>query len=152
MQVNEPGRGVDRSRRATLAALAGVLLAGASVALGGQVARADQGESRITFAGLTRFAADRARIFVQMDQKASPQVTESERGARITLPGATIAFDNNRNPLDARFLDTPLQEARWEEGAEGVTLVLRFRVPVALTYDFSPRRRGVSLNVDFSAK
>ena len=92
-----------------------------------------RGETKpvITWPGFQMRQDGTSRVFIQSTTALTPQ--SSSEGARFTvfLPGAKVAGNTNRLPLETRFFNTPVSRVNIEVQRGGVSLVLDMRAEIS---------------------
>ena len=71
-----------------------------------------------------------SRVFVQSSAQLEPELKSAEGKILVHLPGARIAAQTNRLPLETRFFNTPVAKVSLSVDRTGATLVLDMRAPV----------------------
>lgn len=81
----------------------------------------------ITWLGFQPLAEKNFRFFVQSTQPLTPSLKIVGKRVEIFFSGATVYLRNNTRPLDTRFFEVPVDQARLEQRPGGVTLVFEMR-------------------------
>jgi hypothetical protein len=85
----------------------------------------------ITWPGFQMRQDGTSRVFIQSTTPLTPQPTASGPRFSVYLPGAKVAGNTNRLPLETRFFNTPVSRVNIEVQRDGVTLVLDLRAEVS---------------------
>ncbi|MET0388393.1 MAG: hypothetical protein ABW321_20645 [Polyangiales bacterium] len=89
-----------------------------------------RGATTITWPGFQMRPDGSSRVFIQSTAPLEPQPTAANGRYQLLLPGARIAADTNRLPLDTRFFNTPVTKVSLSAHARGATLQLDLRAEV----------------------
>jgi hypothetical protein len=85
----------------------------------------------ITWPGFQMRQDGTSRVFIQSTTALTPQPTAAGPRFSVYLPGAKVAGNTNRLPLETRFFNTPVSRVNIEVQRDGVTLVLDLRAEVS---------------------
>jgi hypothetical protein len=85
----------------------------------------------ITWPGFQMRPDGTSRVFIQSTTALSPQPSAAGPKFSVHLPGAKIAGNTNKLPLETRFFNTPVSRVNIEQQRDGVTLVLDLRAEVS---------------------
>lgn len=85
----------------------------------------------ITWPGFQMRQDGTSRVFIQSTTALTPQPSAAPQRFSVFLPGAKIAGNTNKLPLETRFFNTPVSRVNIEQQRDGVTLVLDMRADVA---------------------
>jgi hypothetical protein len=121
IQTEQPGH--------PLGTYAGVV-PGASAAPAVPVAKTES-KAMITWPGFQMRQDGTSRVFIQSTTALTPQPTAAGPRFSVYLPGAKVAGNTNRLPLETRFFNTPVSRVNIEVQRDGVTLVLDLRAEVS---------------------
>ena len=92
--------------------------------------RVGKGSATITWPGFQMRADGSSRVFVQSSAQLEPELKSSEGKILVHLPGARVAAETNRLPLETRFFNTPVTKVSLSLDRSGATLVLDMRAAV----------------------
>lgn len=84
----------------------------------------------ITWPGFQMRQDGTSRVFIQSTGPLTPVATTSDGKFHVALPGAKVAGNTNRLPLETRFFNTPVSRVNIAVQKDGVTLVLDLRASV----------------------
>ncbi|HKU41480.1 MAG TPA: AMIN domain-containing protein [Polyangiales bacterium] len=84
----------------------------------------------ITWPGFQMRQDGTSRVFIQSTGPLTPLATTLGTKFSVNLPGAKVAGNTNRLPLETRFFNTPVARVNIEVQKDGVTLVLDMRASV----------------------
>lgn len=93
-------------------------------------ARASKGSTTITWPGFQMRADGSSRVFVQSNAQLEPELKAADGKILVHLPGARVAAETNRLPLETRFFNTPVTKVSLSLDRSGATLVLDMRTAV----------------------
>lgn len=85
----------------------------------------------ITWPGFQMRQDGTSRVFIQSTTALTPQPSSAAQRFSVYLPGAKIAGNTNKLPLETRFFNTPVSRVNIEQQRDGVTLVLDLRADVS---------------------
>lgn len=85
----------------------------------------------ITWPGFQMRQDGTSRVFIQSTTALTPQPSAAGPRFTVYLPGAKVAGNTNKLPLETRFFNTPVSRVNIEQQKEGVTLVLDLRAEVS---------------------
>jgi hypothetical protein len=84
-----------------------------------------------------------SRVFIQSTAPIEPKVLQAADGKfELRLPGARIAAQTNRLPLDTRFFNTPVTKVSVNVGGAGATVQLDMRATVTPQVTSVPGNAG----------
>jgi hypothetical protein len=92
--------------------------------------RAGKGPATITWPGFQMRADGSSRVFVQSSAQIEPELKSADGKILVHLPGARIAAETNRLPLETRFFNTPVAKVSLTVDRTGATLVMDMRAAV----------------------
>jgi hypothetical protein len=102
---------------------------------------ASKGPPTITWPGFQMRPDGSSRVFIQSTAPIEPKVLPAADGKfALRLPGARVAAQTNRLPLDTRFFNTPVTKVSVSVAGAGATVQLDMRAPV--TPHVSSERSG----------
>jgi hypothetical protein len=84
----------------------------------------------ITWPGFQMRQDGTSRVFIQSTTALTPQPSAAGSRFSVYLPGAKVAGNTNRLPLETRYFNTPVSRVNIEVQREGVTLVLDLRAEI----------------------
>jgi hypothetical protein len=84
----------------------------------------------ITWPGFQMRPDGSSRVFIQSTAPLAPQPVAVTGKYRLLLPGARIAAQNNRLPLDTRYFNTPVTRVSLSADHKGATVSLDLRSDV----------------------
>lgn len=108
----------------------GGVVPGASSAPAVAVAKSET-KSMITWPGFQMRQDGTSRVFIQSTSALTPQPSAAGPRFTVYLPGAKVAGNTNKLPLETRFFNTPVSRVNLEQQRDGVTLVLDLRANIA---------------------
>ena len=85
----------------------------------------------ITWPGFQMRQDGTSRVFIQSTNSLTQVTTTASSKFSVHLPGAKVAGNTNKLPLETRFFNTPVTRVNIEQGRDGVTLVLDLRADVS---------------------
>jgi hypothetical protein len=85
----------------------------------------------ITWPGFQMRQDGTSRVFIQSTTALTPQPSAAGPRFTVYLPGAKIAGNTNKLPLETRFFNTPVSRVNIEQQRDGVTLVLDLRAEIS---------------------
>jgi hypothetical protein len=85
----------------------------------------------ITWPGFQMRQDGTSRVFIQSTTPLTPQPSAAGPRFSVYLPGAKVAGNTNKLPLETRFFNTPVSRVNIEQQRDGVTLVLDLRAEVS---------------------
>lgn len=85
----------------------------------------------ITWPGFQMRQDGTSRVFIQSTNQLTQVTTTAPAKFQVHLPGAKIAGNTNKLPLETRFFNTPVSRVNLEVQKDGVTLVLDLRAEVS---------------------
>ncbi|HKP58851.1 MAG TPA: AMIN domain-containing protein [Polyangiales bacterium] len=85
----------------------------------------------ITWPGFQMRQDGTSRVFIQSTGALTPQPSAAPAKFSVYLPGAKVAGNTNRLPLETRFFNTPVARVNIDVQKEGVTLVLDMRADIS---------------------
>lgn len=85
----------------------------------------------ITWPGFQMRQDGTSRVFIQSTSQLTQVTTTGPAKFNVHLPGAKIAGNTNKLPLETRFFNTPVSRVNLEVQKDGVTLVLDLRADVS---------------------
>jgi hypothetical protein len=85
----------------------------------------------ITWPGFQMRQDGTSRVFIQSTTALTPQPSAAPQRFSVYLPGAKVAGNTNKLPLETRFFNTPVSRVNIEQQRDGVTLVLDLRADVS---------------------
>jgi hypothetical protein len=103
---------------------------GASAAPAVPVAKSET-KAMITWPGFQMRQDGTSRVFIQSTTALTPQPSAAGPRFSVHLPGAKVAGNTNKLPLETRFFNTPVSRVNLEVQRDGVTLVLDLRAEVS---------------------
>jgi len=92
--------------------------------------RKDKGAVVITWPGFQMRPDGSSRVFIQSTAPLEPQASAEGGKYLVRLPGARVASQVNRLPLDTRYFNTPVTRVSLNVGNAGATVLLDLRVAV----------------------
>jgi hypothetical protein len=113
-----------------LGSYAGVV-PGAAIAPAVQAPPHAETKPLITWPGFQMRQDGTSRVFIQSTAALTPQPSAAASKFSVYLPGAKVAGNTNRLPLETRFFNTPVSRVNIAVQREGVTLVLDMRADVS---------------------
>jgi hypothetical protein len=127
----QPRRGErdDQQAEHPLGSYAGVV-PGAAISPPVQASKAES-KPLITWPGFQMRQDGTSRVFIQSTGVLTPQPSAAPAKFSVYLPGAKVAGNTNRLPLETRFFNTPVARVNIDVQREGVTLVLDMRADVS---------------------
>jgi hypothetical protein len=108
----------------------GGVVPGASAAPAVPVAKSET-KPMITWPGFQMRPDGTSRVFIQSTTPLTPQPSAAGPRFSVYLPGAKVAGNTNKLPLETRFFNTPVSRVNIEVQRDGVTLVLDLRADVS---------------------
>jgi hypothetical protein len=102
--------------------------------------RVSKAGNTITWPGFQMRPDGSSRVFIQSTARIEPQPTAAAGKFVVHLPGARVAANTNRLPLDTRFFNTPVTKVSLSVDRAGATLALELRSDV--TPQISSERDG----------
>lgn len=88
-------------------------------------------KAMITWPGFQMRPDGTSRVFIQSTTALTPQPSAAGPRFSVYLPGAKVAGNTNKLPLETRFFNTPVSRVNIEVQRDGVTLVLDLRAEVS---------------------
>jgi hypothetical protein len=85
----------------------------------------------ITWPGFQMRQDGTSRVFIQSTTALTPQPSAAGPRFTVYLPGARVAGNTNKLPLETRFFNTPVSRVNIEQQRDGVTLVLDLRAEIS---------------------
>jgi hypothetical protein len=85
----------------------------------------------ITWPGFQMRQDGTSRVFIQSTTALTPQPSAAGPRFSVYLPGAKVAGNTNKLPLETRFFNTPVSRVNIEQQRDGVTLVLDLRAEIS---------------------
>jgi hypothetical protein len=85
----------------------------------------------ITWPGFQMRQDGTSRVFIQSTSALTPQPSAAGLRFSVHLPGAKVAGNTNKLPLETRFFNTPVSRVNIEQQRDGVTLVLDLRAEIS---------------------
>jgi hypothetical protein len=92
--------------------------------------KSGKGPATITWPGFQMRADGSSRVFVQSSAQLEPEIKSADGKILVHLPGARVAAETNRLPLETRFFNTPVTKVSLSLDRSGATLVLDMRAAV----------------------
>ncbi|MEY4582887.1 MAG: hypothetical protein RL701_7590 [Pseudomonadota bacterium] len=92
--------------------------------------RVPKAGNTITWPGFQMRPDGSSRVFIQSTAPIEAQPTAAAGKFVVHLPGARVAADTNRLPLDTRFFNTPVTKVSLSVDRTGATLALELRSEV----------------------